>query len=169
LGALPPMSEDFKKYGALKVMPGAIEVRISRNFPQSVERLWQTLVEPGQLVEWLAPGTIEPYEGGAAKLNFVDSGIVIDSTVSEFDPPRCVAYSWSGPDEPTRPLRFETKPIAEGSRLTMTLQLPAGEDAARVAAGFEAHLEMLAAALDGAPIKFPLALFKAMREAYGAA
>jgi uncharacterized protein YndB with AHSA1/START domain len=163
------MSEEFTKYGSLKVMPGATEVRISRDFPQSVERLWRALVEPDQLVEWLAPGTIEPCEGGAAKLNFIDSGIVIDSTVSAFDAPRIVGYSWSGPGEPTRPLRFETMPVAEGTRLILTLQLPAGEDAARAAAGFEAHLEMLAAALEGVPIKFPFAMFKAMREAYRAA
>ncbi|MGD0193052.1 MAG: SRPBCC family protein [Rhizomicrobium sp.] len=163
------MSGEFTKYGSLKVMPGATEVRISRDFPQSVDRLWQALVEPDQLVDWLAPGSIEPHEGGTAKLDFSDSGIVIDSTVSEFDAPRSVAYSWSGPGEPTRPLRFETMPIAEGTRLTMTLQLPAGEDAARAAAGFEAHLEMLAAALEGVPIKFPLAMFKAMQVAYRAA
>lgn len=160
------MADEYNRYGALKVMPGATEVRIAREFPHSVERVWRALVDPEWLVEWLAPGTIEPRESGAAKLNFIDSGIVIDSVVTEFDPPRGLAYSWSGPGEPFRPLRFETAPNGDGTLLTMTLLLPAGDDAARAAAGFEAHLEMLAAALEGVPIKFPFAMFKAMRAAY---
>jgi uncharacterized protein YndB with AHSA1/START domain len=160
------MAEEYTKYGSLRVVPGATEVHIAREFPHAVDRVWQALVEPAFLVEWLAPGTIDPCEGGAAKLNFIDSGIVIDSIVTEFDGPHAVAYSWSGPGEPTRPLRFETKPKAEGTLLSMTLELPAGEDAARAAAGFEAHLEMLAAALEGVPIKFPFAMFKAARAAY---
>ena len=163
------MTEEYRRYGALKVVPGATEIRIARSFPQDVGRVWQALVEPDLLVEWLAPGTIEPREGGHAKLNFVDSGIVIDSDVTEFDAPHAVAYSWSGPGEPFRPLRFETKSNGGGTLLTVSLQLPAGEDAARAAAGFEAHLEMLAAALEGVPIKFPFAMYVAMRAAYQSA
>ena len=162
------MSEDFRCNGWVKRMPGAAEIRIARDFPHPVERVWRALVEPEHLVDWLAPGTIEAREGGAAKLNFIDSGIVIDSMVTEFDPPRGLAYSWSGPGEPNRPLRFEASPVDGGTRLIMTLEIPAGEDAARAAAGFEAHLEMLAAALEGVPIKFPFAMFKALREAYRA-
>jgi uncharacterized protein YndB with AHSA1/START domain len=160
------MPEEFTKYGSLKVRPGATEIRIARTFPHSVERVWQALVELDRMAAWLAPGTIDPREGGRIRLDFADSGIVIDSDVVEFDAPYAVAYSWSGPDEPRRPLRFETKADGGGTLLTLTLQLPSGEDAARMAAGFEAHLEMLAAALDGAPIKFPFPTFKAMRAAY---
>ena len=50
----------------------------------------------------------------------------------------------------------------------LTLTLPASEDVARSCAGWEAHLEMLAAALEGVPIKFPFESFKAAREAYKA-
>lgn len=163
------MADEFAQYGAVTVVPGAVEIRIARAFPHAVERVWQALVEPDQLVLWLAPGAIEPWEGGTARLNFTDSGIVIDSTVTEFDPPRAVAYSWSGPGETLRPLRFETSAKDTGTQLSLTLVLPAGEDAARAAAGFEAHLEMLAAALEGVPIKFPFAMFKALRTAYGVA
>ena len=40
------------------------------------------LTDPQRLAEWLAPGTIALEPGGAAKLNFTDSGTVIDSTVT---------------------------------------------------------------------------------------
>lgn len=44
--------------------------------------------------------------------------------------------------------------------------LPRGEDAARACAGFEGHLDMLAAALDGLPIRFPVPHFLAARNGY---
>lgn len=53
-----------------------------------------------------------------------------------------------------------------GTTLTLILSLPAAEDAARSCAGWEAHLEMLEAALEGVPIKFPFERFKASRETY---
>ena len=52
--------------------------------------------------------------------------------------------------------------------LDLTLRMPASEDAGRACAGWDAHLEMLAAALAGVPIKFPFELFKAARDAYRA-
>jgi hypothetical protein len=105
-------------------------------------------------------------EGGQAKLNFTDSGIVIDSTVTSFEPEQVIEYSWSGPGEPLRPLRFEIDATADGCRLTMTLRTPSDEDIARSCAGFEAHLMMLLAALEGVSIKFPFERFLETREAY---
>lgn len=132
-----------------------------------VEEVWAALTEPETLAQWLAPGTIELKAGGAAKLEFVDSGIVIDSQVTAVDPPRLLEYSWSGPGEPARPVTWTLEPIGAVTGLTLTLRLPATEDVARSAAGWAAHLEMLAATLFGASIKFPFEVFKAARAAYG--
>ena len=76
-------------------------------------------------------------------------------------------YSWSSPGQPQRPLRWELQPDGDGARLALTLRLPAGEDPAKACAGFEGHLEMLAAALEGVPIKFPFDLFLKARAGYG--
>jgi hypothetical protein len=102
------------------------------------------------------------------KLDFADSGIVIDSVVAALAIPFVLEYSWSSPGQPHRPLRFESSIAPGGTRLVVTVSIPPGEDAPRTAAGFEAHLEMLAAALEGVPVKFPFALFKALRAAYQA-
>lgn len=155
--------------GSLFPSPQGTQVRIERIFAHPVRHVWEMLTEPRYLAQWLAPGTIEPRRGGRARLDFIDSGIVIDSPVTEFEPPHVVAYSWSGPGESQRPLRFALEGIASGTRLQVTLLVPKGEDAARAAAGFEAHLEMLAAALEGVPIKFPFQLFKELRATYQAA
>jgi uncharacterized protein YndB with AHSA1/START domain len=92
---------------------------------------------------------------------------VIDSEVSACEPGARLVYSWSSPGEPLRPVCWGLAADGDAAcRLTLTLITPADEDAARGAAGWEAHLEMLAAALEGVPIRFPFERFKAAREAY---
>jgi uncharacterized protein YndB with AHSA1/START domain len=145
-----------------------IQAQVTLMLDDHVEQVWAMLTEPEHIVQWLAPGGIELRLGGAARLNFTDSGVVIDSTVTAFDPMHVLEYSWSGPGEPVRPLRWELEPLGPVCRLTLTLTMPASEDAGRSAAGWAAHLEMLAAALAGVPIKFPFEVFKAARETYRA-
>src|SRR5690349_6044765 len=144
------------------------EIRIERVFPCAPGQIWEHLTKPARLADWLAPGKIEQRLGGAARLDFADSGIAIDSTVTALQIPFILEYSWSSPGQPERPLRFENKIAPGGTRLILTVSIPASEDAPRTAAGFEAHLEMLAAALEGVPIKFPFPLFKDLRAAYQA-
>jgi len=130
------------------------------------KEVWAALTEPARLPQWLAPGHIELRMGGAAKLDFVDSGGVIDSKVTAFHPGRLLEFSWSCPGEPMRPLRWVLEPIGQTTRLVLWLTVPANEDAARATAGWAAHLQMLAAYLAGAPIRFPFDVFKAARDAY---
>lgn len=128
--------------------------------------VWRMLTDPARLPLWLALGRIEPRVGGAARLDFADSGTVIDSHVTAYVEGQALEYSWSSPDEPLRPVRWDVTPEGAGSRLTLTLKTPQGEDPGRACAGWEAHLEMLEAALEGVPIKFPFDRFKAARDAY---
>lgn len=155
--------------GAIALTGDGVIIAIERKFSCGPGRLWEMLTKSNLLPQWLAPGRIELRKGGSAKLDFADSGIVIDSQVSDIRIPHVIEYSWSGPGEPLRPLRFETRIVPFGTQLTLTVKIPRSEDAPRTAAGFEAHLEMLAAALEGVPVKFPFQLFKDMRGAYQAA
>lgn len=148
---------------------GRFEGRLQRTFEDHAPAtVWRMLTDSASLAQWLAPGSIEPRQGGRARIDFVDSGIVIDSEVTEFSAPERLAYSWSSKDQPARPLRWELAPAGAGTCVTLTVGTPAGEDPAKACAGFEAHLEMLAAALEGVPIKFPFDLFMAARKAYSA-
>lgn len=146
----------------------AVVATFSRLLDDTIDRVWTALTAPEEIVNWMAPGTIELRQGGRAQLEFVDSGIVIDSIVSAIEPRSLLEYSWSGPGEPLRPLRWEIKPEGDAVRLMLSLKVPANEDAGRSAAGWDAHLEMLAATLAGVPIKFPFELYKVAREAYRA-
>ncbi len=160
------MTQDNKELGTIKRIAGRYETRLERFLEHDQSAVWAMLTEPDRMVEWLAPGEIELRKGGSAKLNFTDSGIVIASTVSECEPPSLLEYSWSSPGEPTRPVRWETAPVTGRTSLTLTLQVPEDEDIARSCAGWEAHLMMLLAAIEGVPIKFPFERSQATREAY---
>ena len=118
------MTQDNEKLGTINSVNGRYEARLERFLAHDQLVVWAMLTEPERIMEWLAPGEIELRKGGAAKLNFTDSGTVIDSTVSEFEPPSLLEYSWSSPGEPTRPVRWETAPVTGGTRLTLTLQFP---------------------------------------------
>ncbi|MEO7065468.1 MAG: SRPBCC family protein [Rhodanobacter sp.] len=162
------MSEDVNLSGRIRRLPdGRCEGKLQRVFEgHDRAEVWQMLTDSMSLPQWIASGTIEAHRGGKAHLDFQDSGILIDSEVVEFDPPQALAYSWSSGNEPLRPLRWQLEDTAKGTQLTLTVGTPAGEDPAKACAGFEGHLEMLAAALEGVPIKFPFDLFLQARAAY---
>lgn len=161
------MTDTNEELGALCRVNGYLQGRLERPVEHDQQAVWSMLTAPERLVEWLAPGTIELRLGGAAKLNFTDSGTVIDSTVTAIDAPRLIEYSWSSPGEPSRPVRWETHAVDGGTRLTLIVSVPQNEDIARACAGWEAHL-LLLAAIEGVPIKFPFERFKVTREAYKA-
>jgi uncharacterized protein YndB with AHSA1/START domain len=143
-----------------------ISARWSLDLDNHQEEVWTAITQPEWLSKWLAPGSIELRDGGAATLVFEDSGRTIDSKVTAFDQHWMLEYSWSCPGEPVRPLRWELEPIGPTTRLTLTLTVPAIENAACAAAGWAAHLDMLATALAGSAGPFPFELFKAARETY---
>ena len=160
------MTDPNEELGNLTRANGYLQGRLQRHIEHDQQAVWAMLTVPERMAEWLAPGSIELKQGGAAKLNFTDSGTVIDSTVSAFDAPRLLEYSWSSPGQPSRPVRWETTAVSGGTQLTLTVGVPQGEDIARACAGWEAHLMMLLAAIEGVPIKFPFERFKTTREAY---
>lgn len=160
------MTDLNDELGVIEKADGYYHATLKRKFSQDRETVWAMLVDPGRFVNWLAPGEIELSRGGAAKLNFSDSGIVVDSVVSEYDPPALLEYSWSSGDEPQRPVRWLLDETGSGTQLTLVLGIPENEDVPRSCAGWEAHLMMLLAAIEGVPIKFPFERFVAAREAY---
>ena len=152
--------------GRIQRLDEAWEGRLERWMGHDRETVWRMLTEPQQFAQWLAPGSIELREGGRVNIDFGDSGVVIDSTVLAFAPQRLLAYSWSSGAEPERPLRWELETAGEGASLTLTVRLPVEEDIAKACAGFEAHLDMFAAALEGVSTRFPFERYLAARHAY---
>ncbi|HMN20258.1 MAG TPA: SRPBCC family protein [Ottowia sp.] len=162
------MQEDPNPWGTIRTLPeGGCEGTLQRTYEgHGRAELWRMLTEPVEFAKWIAPGTIELRPGGAVRIDFQDSGTAIASTVLALEPERLLSYSWSSAGEPERPLRWQLDEVPGGTRLTLTVRTPAGEDAAKACAGFEGHLDMLAGALEGVPIKFPFQRFLDARAAY---
>jgi uncharacterized protein YndB with AHSA1/START domain len=157
------MSDPF---GELTRGPDFIVGRLTRRFEPAPGVVWRAMTEAESLPAWLAAGRIELRLGGAVRLDFEGSGTVIDSEVLALEDGVSLEFSWSQPGEPQRPVRWDLAADGAGTALTVAIKTPHGEDPGRACAGWEAHMAMLAAALDGAPIGFPFEIFKAAREAY---
>lgn len=160
------MSEEIQEFGHIQRMDGGYRGHLSRTFDHAPAEVWQLLTDANALPQWLASGSIEPRLGGVVHIDFADSGTVIDSAVTAFEVGRRLEYSWSHGNEPARPLRWELSAQPAGTRLDLTVTIPANEDPTKACAGFEGHLEMLAAALEGVPIKFPFDLYLQARRVY---
>ena len=145
------------------------EAVLTMEVAHDVASVWSAITEPGSLAQWLAPGQIDLRAGGAVRIEFQLSGAPIDSRITAFDPPWLLEYSWSSPGEPERPLCWSLEERDGSTRVNLTLSLRDTDDAARACAGWAAHLEMLAAFLEGVPISFPLQQFKAYRAYLAAA
>ena len=102
------MTDDALELGTIKRARGCFEARLERFLEHDQKTVWAMLTDPAKLPEWLAPGELSSKQGGPAKLNFPESGTIIDSRVSAIEAPRLIEYSWSGPGEPERPVRWET-------------------------------------------------------------
>lgn len=162
------MTDANEDIGTLSRAGGNLQGQLTRHFDQTPQQVWEMLTMPEKFQLWLAPGTIELKQGGAVKINFTDSGTVIDSKVSAYEPQKLLEYSWGGPNDPARPVRWLLASAGGGTQLTLTVSVPQNEDIARACAGWEAHLMMMMAALEGVPMKFPFDRFKSTREAYKA-
>lgn len=162
------MGDETIKVGTIRRLAGgAFEGKLSRVYEGHTRaEVWKFLTVPASMAQWLAAGTIELRVGGAVNIDFHDSGVVIASHVTELDPERVLTYSWSNGKDPERPLRWQLDDDPAGVKLTLTVHTPANEDPGKACAGFEGHLEMLGAALEGVPIKFPFDVFLAARTAY---
>lgn len=160
------MDDTTLTLGQISRTEAGFEGHLGRVFAHTQDAVWAMLTVPASMAQWLAPGTIELRQGGAVRIDFADSGIVIDSTVTAFEAGSLLEYSWSSGDQPQRPLRWSLQAVDGGTLLQLVVQVPAGEDPAKACAGFEGHLEMLAAALEGVSIKFPFDVFVQSRKAY---
>jgi uncharacterized protein YndB with AHSA1/START domain len=161
------MHDDPIGFTALRQADGYFEGKLELNVDQTIDEVWKALTAPERLVDWLAPGRIEPRLGGSVRIDFEYSGIQIESSVTAFEAERLLEYSWSSGSEPLRPVRWELSQTPEGAKIVLSLRIPEQEDVARGLAGWAAHLEMLAAALAGVSVRFPFERFKAMRARLG--
>ena len=111
------------------------EIRFERLLPGPIENVWSYLTDAKKRGEWLASGPMDPRVGGKVALRFKHAdlspnqapppekyakmdaeGHHAEETVTEFDPPRRLAFTWGGESE----VVFELAPKDGKVLLTLT-------------------------------------------------
>ncbi|MFT6434572.1 MAG: hypothetical protein ACJAVI_002621 [Candidatus Azotimanducaceae bacterium] len=79
------MTEENESLGTVQHDNGNYTACLVRTVEHGKAAIWQMLVDPTKFINWLSPGSIDHVTGGAAKLDFGDSGIIIDSIVTDYE------------------------------------------------------------------------------------
>ena len=129
-------------------------LRFERFLPHPMSKVWAALTESDRLIEWMAPGEIDLRPGGRVVLRFTNSDTVIDSVVTAVEPPQLLEYGWIADAGDFGSVRWELSTEDVGTRLVLTHTVPesSGSFGPSALAGWQTHLEQLAAVLDGHPI-----------------
>jgi uncharacterized protein YndB with AHSA1/START domain len=80
------------------------------------ERLFPLLVEPDSLVRWWPDvAELEPHLGGRVRMTFRGGESVVTGTVTRFEPPRALGFTWVRAETPgvTTQVDFTVVPVAE--------------------------------------------------------
>lgn len=167
--------------GTVRQLEDGYELRFERHFPHSIDKVWAALTEPERFKDWLSEGgEIELRVGGRVYL----AGDEIDSTVTELDPPRVIAYGWKGAEWDGGVVRWQLDAAGDGTKVVLTHEIPpmspgeADEFRERLGlpegwhpqsstlAGWHLILGRLGDALDGTPSEFPMDQWKVLNERY---
>lgn len=150
------------------VGPGAL--RLERRLEAPLDRVWAHLVDPERRSTWLAAGELEPRLGGRVALAFRHGdltgaddpppaayrsapagGHAAHGVVTAWEPTRRLAHTWEAGTEASE-VAFALTAADGGARLTVVhRRLDTRAAVVGVAAGWDAHLALLAAVLTGAP------------------
>jgi uncharacterized protein YndB with AHSA1/START domain len=90
-------------------------------FAQPPERVWRALTDSGALERWLMPNDFEPRLGH--RFTFRTDPVppyfdgIVHCEVTELEPPRRLAYTWSGGPLAQTQVRYELEPAGSGTRL----------------------------------------------------
>lgn len=120
---------------------------LKRFLPHPAERVWQAITNAEELRQWYPCRVeLEPRTGGRIAFLFDDDQPEV-SQVTEFDPPRALAYQWSG-----ETLRWTIEPVDEGCILRLSNSIIDPERMSNTAAGWDTCFDDLVAVLAGVPV-----------------
>lgn len=139
-------------------------VRFERLLPGPIERVWDYLTKSEYLATWLASADGNWRPGGEITLSFTFSAeddcgdSICRGVIEDYDPPRLLSYSWrefdaQGREKPASLVRFELSPAGDDVRLVLTHRKLAADEMLGFGAGWDSHLDYLAARLAGEPVK----------------
>lgn len=153
-------------------------VRFERILPGPITRVWDYLTKPEFLETWLASASGDWRKGGDITLSFTFSAhedcsdSICKGTVQDHDPPRLLSYSWrdvdaQGEERPASLVRFELSEQGDNVRLVLTHRKLAKAEMAGFGAGWDSHLQYLAARIADEPVRPFAEIFDKALKHYG--
>jgi len=136
-------------------------VRFERLLPGPIERVWAYLVEDGKRASWFCGGKTEARAGGQIELFFKhsritdetppeshrqmnDEGSLMTGTVTVYEPPHRLAFTWAGMGDPDSDVEIELTPLGQQVRLVLIhRRLATKSRMAMVSSGWHLHLGLL--------------------------
>lgn len=128
-----------------------VTIVFRRRYARTLEKVWAALTLPERISDWFAEAKLERLEVGARmELYFSGADYRSLATITELDPPRTIAWTWSELDGANASrVRFELVSDGDGCILTLTHSGLRPDEAVGVDAGWHAHLEAIEDAADG--------------------
>lgn len=148
---------DLATLDAYGVLTEPSTLTIKRRLPGPAERVWAYLTDSDLRRKWLAAGAMDPRAGAPFTLTWRNDDLMdnpgrrpdgfsaehsMESRILEFDPPRRLTFTFGTSGEVT----FDLEPVGKDVLLTLVhRRLPDRAMLLKVAAGWHAHLDVLAA------------------------
>ena len=140
-------------------------VRIERDLPGPIEKVWAYLTESDKRETWLARGPMDLREGGDVELTWENDNLskndiprpekyahkktdTMRGKIVECDAPRLLSFTWGWPEGSV--VTFELTP--KGSRVQLVIthaRLPDRPNKLGVSGGWHSHLDILVDILSG--------------------
>ena len=152
---------DLATMDAYGVLTEPATLKIQRLLPGPIERVWAYLTESDLRRQWLAAGQMQMQVGAPFELVWRNDELNdppshrpagfaeeqrMQSRITEIDPPRKLAFAWSGSGD----VSFELEP--KGDEVLLTLihrRLPDRATMLTIGAGWHMHLDILVARASG--------------------
>lgn len=136
--------------GSIQAVDGKAVVRMEDRFSTDIDDLWSALTDPERLARWIATVEGDLRLGGEFQASFT-SGWEGPGRVDVCEPPRRLLVTMSPGQDDQTVIEATLDPEGPQTRLVVEERgLPLGEVAAH-GAGWQAHIEDLAAYLAGRP------------------
>ena len=136
--------------GSLRTTNGKVVVRMEDRYRTDADDLWSALTDPERLARWIAQVNGDLRPGGAFEASFT-SGWEGPGRVDVCEPRRRLVVTLSPGEEEQTEIEVELVPDSDMTRLVVEERgIPLDEGAVH-GAGWQAHIEDLAAHLAGQP------------------
>ncbi len=142
-------------------------VRLVRDLPGPIERVWAFLTDPKLLARWLSDGIVADRIGGEVRFAMGAEG-----RVTAYEPPHVLEYTWNEPKLARGPIfdtvvRWELAAAGNRVRLTLTHKRLSRAEAIKHGAGWHAFTDRLSASADGREPPDIVERFAQLQDEYG--